>query len=177
MSTEPQTWDDGAQVRMQNILVRARHLSTTMRQPINVGTEIARTHDDLVSIVFAEDFNDARSQADLLEHWERFGALGLIGRRNLGLPDHIDDIVATVIGKQRDYGPQNIARFGNHGLVIRAFDKVARYENLCKIDKQALNEPIEDTLLDFIGYAIVAMLWNTSTENGSNWFLLPMRPW
>lgn len=173
--TNPQTWDDGAQIRMNNIYARANMLQRSGRV-IDVAHEIEMVHDWLVDIVFAEDFDAARSGPDLLEHWEHFGALGLIGRRTLGLEDDLVGIVEFVANKQRDYGPKNIARFGNHGLVIRAYDKVARFQNLWADNgaAQAYNEPIEDTLLDFIGYAIVAMLWNSETDGGAPWFLLPM---
>ena len=74
----------------------------------------------------------------------------------------------TLIKKQRDYGPENIARFGLNGIVIRTHDKVARLENLASKNIEASNESFDDTLLDIIGYSAVALMWINGT------FLYPM---
>jgi hypothetical protein len=36
----------------------------------------------------------------------------------------------VLVKKQKDYGPENIRRFGRQGLLVRLHDKVARLENL-----------------------------------------------
>lgn len=74
----------------------------------------------------------------------------------------------TLIRKQKDYGPENIARFGLNGIVIRTHDKVARLENLASKGLKASNESFDDTLLDIIGYSAVALMWINGT------FLYPM---
>lgn len=78
-------------------------------------------------------------------------------------------IKKVVIAKQRDYGPNNIARFGINGLVIRIHDKIARLQNLLNKNKSPQNESVSDTLLDVIGYSIVALMWINGT------FLLPLQ--
>ena len=69
----------------------------------------------------------------------------------------------TVIRKQHDYGPNNIAKFGLHGLVIRIHDKIARLENLTSEkrlgESLVSNESVFDTCLDIIGYSVVAIMW------------------
>ena len=82
-------------------------------------------------------------------------------------------VTATVIKKQHDYGPENIAKFGMWGLIVRLHDKIARLDNLLSTKRKGFNsvsdETIYDTLLDIVGYSTVAMLWI------NNWFLLPMK--
>lgn len=81
-----------------------------------------------------------------------------------------DDIVGTIIKKQRDYGHENIRRFGRQGLMIRCHDKVARLENLCGSDFEPNNESIDDTILDIVGYSTIGIMWER------NEFLLPLAP-
>lgn len=82
-------------------------------------------------------------------------------------------VTATVIRKQHDYGPENIAKFGMWGLIVRLHDKIARLDNLLSTRRKGFNsvsdETVYDTLLDVVGYSTVAMLWI------NNWFLLPMK--
>ena len=77
-------------------------------------------------------------------------------------------VTNTLIKKQKDYGPENIARFGLNGIVIRTHDKVARLENLRTKNSDGENESFDDTLLDIIGYSAVAIMWINGT------FLYPM---
>ena len=78
----------------------------------------------------------------------------------------LSDVVTTVIKKQRDYGHNNIAKFGITGLVIRVHDKVARTENLLLKDNYTNaveNESLYDTLTDIVGYSIIAFMWLNNT--------------
>jgi hypothetical protein len=76
------------------------------------------------------------------------------------------EILNTVIKKQRDYGHKNISKFGITGLVIRVHDKVARVENLMKKENYinaVSDETMLDTLMDIIGYSIIAYMWLNNT--------------
>jgi len=76
------------------------------------------------------------------------------------------EILNTVIKKQKDYGHKNISKFGITGLVIRVHDKVARVENLMKKENYAnavSDETMLDTLMDIIGYSIIAYMWLNNT--------------
>lgn len=64
----------------------------------------------------------------------------------------------TLCKKQRDYGPDNIARFSHKGLILRLHDKVARLENLLMSGADAQNESLEDTYMDIIGYSVIGMM-------------------
>jgi hypothetical protein len=80
----------------------------------------------------------------------------------------INDIAGLVTRKQRDYGSDNIMRFGRLGLLVRVHDKIARLENLAARGTPPNNESISDNYMDVIGYCTVAMMF----ERG--WFTLPL---
>lgn len=101
--------------------------------------------------------------ADTVELFLELGAIGLAGG-STPLPA----IVTTVIGKQRDYGTGNIARYGLTGLAVRINDKVERLLNLLGSDREPSNESVADTWLDVVGYAIVGLLL------ARNHFFLPL---
>lgn len=63
--------------------------------------------------------------------------------------------------KQSDYGPGNIAKFGDYGVLVRMSDKIERLANLYKKHKRKgrVSESVEDTLKDIANYAIITILW------------------
>lgn len=66
------------------------------------------------------------------------------------------EMVSVLCSKQHDYGHGNINRFGLTGVVVRLSDKVERYANL--IGRQAQNESTTDTLIDIVGYCVIALM-------------------
>lgn len=56
--------------------------------------------------------------------------------------------------KNKDYGSGNLNRYGVFGIVVRIADKVARLKNLIMKERHAVNETLEDTLLDIMGYCV-----------------------
>lgn len=62
--------------------------------------------------------------------------------------------------KQASYGPHNIAKFGERGVIIRANDKLERLINLRFGDKEnpLEDETIEDTWMDLADYGIIGLL-------------------
>jgi len=95
-------------------------------------------------------------------------------------PDTFDDaihrlaneIADVVISKQKDYGQSNIldAPFTPQvGLVVRLWDKVSRLKNLTERGYKPENESINDTYIDIIGYALLALM----VDRG--WFTLPLK--
>lgn len=87
---------------------------------------------------------------------------------DMHLYSYKNQIKTTLVKKQRDYGSKNIEKFGINGIVIRIHDKIARLENLLNKNSFAENEPLQDTLLDIVGYSIIAVMWN------NNYFMAPM---
>lgn len=106
--------------------------------------------------------------------WEKMGALSLAAgmhQKVLNISELAaleEELVETLIRKQKDYGPENIARFGHTGLTVRFHDKVARVENLIAKGTAPENESIYDNFLDLVGYAAIGVMWSTGE------FLLPM---
>ncbi len=60
--------------------------------------------------------------------------------------------------KQQDYGPGNIAKFMDKGVIVRLSDKVERLVNLYKTDTKPRNESIDDSFRDAAVYSIIALL-------------------
>ena len=112
------------------------------------------------------------------EYWAIFGSTAAAAGEKLGYFEDLDRVAPLLINqisdilvsKQRDYGHQNIARFGRAGLLVRCHDKVARLENLLGAGKTPLNETVVDNFIDVIGYSAIGIMW----EKG--WFLLPLEP-
>ena len=66
--------------------------------------------------------------------------------------------------KQRDYGSRNISDFGEHGVLVRANDKIARLKNLQ--GKPASNEAVEDSWADLSVYGVIARMCRAGTWPG-----------
>lgn len=116
---------------------------------------------------YIED-SDLRRENEIynLKHWVTLSlvTVSMIRKlKNFNYEDYSFFVKKTVIAKQKDYGPKNISRFGINGLVIRIHDKVARLENLLSKNNSPQNESLMDTLLDIIGYSVIAMMWINHT--------------
>jgi len=72
-------------------------------------------------------------------------------------------ILSLLISKQRDYGHNNILRFGVDGLIVRMNDKVARLENLLGNGREPANESLADTFADIIGYSVIGLMLSDGT--------------
>jgi hypothetical protein len=125
--------------------------------------------DDLDKFI-EEQFYTGTDKPAVIAWWTIIGADALT-IADTELMDITADIVQEVlVRKQRDYGHENIRRFGRQGLMIRIHDKVARLENLLANGETPNNESIEDTLLDIVGYSAIGIMWE------KNKFLLPLLP-
>jgi hypothetical protein len=139
------------------------------------------THDPAADLAKIRNFFDAMISECWLKDvdpdvatsaWGALGALALATGRNAGVfpegEEFSEKVVSTLVRKQTDYGHNNIARFGNNGLLVRVHDKIARLENLTSAGGSPQNESIFDNFLDLIGYSAIGMMWNQET------FLLPL---
>ncbi len=142
---ELETWDDAAlfhTLRVWNH--RVGPLGTTPVEEIRL----------MVDLMIDRYFNGNEKLEDE-SYWLDLGALAL-----KAYPFASALEVSTILAnKQRDYGPNNIARFAEKGLILRLHDKIARLENLLEKGHEAANESIEDTYLDIIGYSVIGMMW------------------
>jgi hypothetical protein len=71
------------------------------------------------------------------------------------------DQVDLLIKKHKDYGPQNILKFGEYGIMVRVWDKIARIENLKRrisMGQAPQNEPLKDSYMDIWNYALIALM-------------------
>lgn len=83
-----------------------------------------------------------------------------------------DEVKATLIRKNRDYGDSFARQYEKYGLMcglIRMDDKMSRLQTLISGHEAEVAESIEDTLLDLAGYAILcAVEFRKKAEGGGN---------
>lgn len=96
-------------------------------------------------------------------HWTRIGATAAQVTATRSKELTVAEVTETLIRKQRDYGPENIRRFGRQGLMVRMHDKIARLENLELTGRSPDNESVTDNLLDVVGYSAIGIMWETGT--------------
>lgn len=70
--------------------------------------------------------------------------------------DEIEKMYRIFCQKHHDYGSANIGITGIRGVIVRMADKMSRLVEL--LDKQAMNESIEDSLLDLADYGIIGLV-------------------
>lgn len=75
------------------------------------------------------------------------------------------DMENILVSKQHDYGHDNINAFGQIGIAVRLSDKIARYYNLARRDREAKNEPFMDCLKDMVGYGVISAMLASDTFN------------
>lgn len=118
--------------------------------------ELEYWHSSLEHIV--ANYNEVLDERFLIHAYTGLAATAArVGRRRWETRLAADWVV-TLCAKQRDYGPQNILKFGHRGLVVRTWDKIARVENLSESGREAANEPLEDSLWDIIGYCMIGIM-------------------
>ena len=153
------TWNQAADLSVNKIF------SSLSQTHVNIGT--LRTTFERLSISYFSDLSEcSKSRASTL--WESIGVCALEWGAMNSMQISKDYLVSTLVRKQRDYGHNNIAKYGRQGLIIRVHDKIARLENLVAKKSEAANEPIEDTVLDIAGYSAIGIMWESGT------FLLPL---
>lgn len=60
--------------------------------------------------------------------------------------------------KQQRYGPNNIAAFGEKGVLVRLHDKLARLIHLDKTGQEPQDETRDDSWGDTAVYAVIALM-------------------
>lgn len=68
---------------------------------------------------------------------------------------------ALLLQKHNDYGPKNISDAPGgalNGLLVRMHDKQSRLRHLHEHGGAAVDEPLEETLLDLANYALIGVL-------------------
>ena len=72
--------------------------------------------------------------------------------------DDIDELLPFLESKQKDYGYENISRFGLSGLYVRMHDKISHIENLVDKQVEPQNESLMDSMVDFVGYCLIGLM-------------------
>jgi hypothetical protein len=148
----------------------ALDLIYSMRAPTDASLHTLRSLlDDFIVRTYGAD-EESRGKPEAW--WTKLGATAVAVAGN----DYAEarkyltryDIHALLIKKQRDYGHDNIQRFGCDGLLVRVHDKVARLENLLSSNAFPQNEPVIDTFADIIGYSAIGIMLEMDT------FMLPL---
>ena len=161
-----QYWDEAAAAAIVTI--------TMMDHPSRSGTleKLRKIEDDLITRYFDnEEESSLQATKDAKHFWGSIGSEAMVLAWKMGNPLDRNEIVKTLISKQRDYGPENIRRFGRRGLIVRMHDKIARLENLTASAAEPNNESIADNILDVVGYAAIGIMLEEDN------FLLPLKPY
>ena len=62
--------------------------------------------------------------------------------------------------KNEMYGDGNIDTIGQNGIIIRIQEKIERLKHLLENKNNPVEEPLEDTWKDIIGYGIIGLMVN-----------------
>ena len=157
---KPKTWEMAA----YKALIRTSHAA--VHPAYNNFSKSDECHkairDEFEAIVLHLFIEKQTDDSVIRKNFSKIAVAALRGYSNekqIPTPQGMEDVLSTIIGKQRMYGHGNIARFGTPGIAIRLNDKLERLKNLQNHDGPVLFEPIADTWLDICGYAVIAMMW------------------
>lgn len=161
---DPEFWDEAAKLCVSSIytLAKSIEVQTSLQ---NMQTQL----DHLISLI-----NKGVDGEELwILNWRILGATSFIAGQNAGVfPggfNPIDDFSAVLVTKQHDYGPENIARFGRIGLLVRLHDKISRLINLLRRGVEPKNESLRDNYMDVINYCAIGMMLERE------WFFLDLK--
>lgn len=120
---------------------------------------------------FIDDLFQHPSGEILIARWATLGAMAFEMAAKEQTPISHKTLITTLCKKQHDYGPNNILRFGQQGVMIRVWDKISRLDNLTEqgYDPAVENESTFDTLLDIAGYSSIGIML------ARGWFRLPLK--
>ena len=164
----PETWEDAARKAVYQII---EHPFKTYNRLSDL-----RQYLDYLITQMGPGSTTEISDISAAAYWSIFGSSAVATAQKNQIFDLsaaelstlIMPISEILIKKQRDYGHENIARFGRVGLLVRTHDKVARLENLEAKQVPPGNESVVDNYIDVIGYSAIGIMWERS------WFMLEM---
>lgn len=154
-----ETWDEAAEEAINIIF-------SLVLPTGNIDIQILREElDDFIGSLYDRRGGDVQAKVQ----FANLGADAIQVAKKNGIELTEEECVRILIKKQKDYGPENIRRFGRQGLMVRIHDKIARLENLYNSGREPENETIYDTYLDIVNYTAIGIMWE------SNRFLLPLK--
>lgn len=164
---EPEYWDDAARRCVAAIY-------SSDLESLNTLKDIRVQLDYLISVGLGNSPRELVEE-EFADQWRIVGVIARNAAKEnnvLNYPDDpgslVGELTDLLIKKQKDYGHDNINRFGRMGLLVRVHDKVARLENLTRRGVGPENESLRDNYMDVINYCAIGMM----VEMG--WFLLDL---
>jgi hypothetical protein len=145
------TWNQAADAAVNDI-----DCFVGMKAP-SPTIEIATQKMRVIHTSIENTVNGTWTAGNIQELWTTLGGIAY-GIYRFEFDGSVDSVVNTLVKKQRDYGPENINKFGQYGLVVRTHDKIARLENLISRQTAPENEAIQDTFLDIVGYSAIGIM-------------------
>lgn len=145
MAPVPETWEQAAAEWVTDLSDGQQEPNPIdIHSPIRLRDMIVRTYDKSGKVAPIAAFKGIA-----------YDAIGHL--RTMG-PDGWDpnEMTALLVSKQRDYGHGNINAFGLYGILVRLSDKIERLQNLMANNREPSNESFRDTLLDMVGYCVIA---------------------
>lgn len=100
--------------------------------------------------------------------WDRFARLS-VAEFDRALNDVMVEM-GNLLGRKREsYGPSNLSKFGDVGVLVRTSDKVERLAHMHRhgLTTSAVGEDAEDAWRDIAGYALLALVAHALNEGGA----------
>jgi len=158
MHIEPTTWKEAAETASEIIF-------GCVRPHAKVSVAGLKEHHEKI----INDFFESPTTDLLIARWSTLGSMAIEYSIQDDSAISAKTLVTTLCKKQHDYGPNNILRFGQKGLMIRVWDKISRLDNLSTQDyAPEVDESKIDTLLDIAGYSTIGIMLRRG------WFRLPL---
>jgi hypothetical protein len=152
MAPVPETWEQAAAEWVTELSNGQQEPNPIdIHSPIRLRDMIVRTYDKSGKVSPIAAFKGIA-----------YDAIGHL--RTMG-PDGWDEaqMIDLLTSKQRDYGHGNINAFGMYGILVRLSDKIERLKNLMSNNREPANESFRDTLLDMVGYCVIAHMLDEET--------------
>lgn len=163
----PETWNEASLQALEYIIDIAMNHPPAAQN----WTKYNAVSDSLAAFVTHQDsYNDGRSSS----FYNARQAVSIMVDAGCMAMDSLMPITGSLdknklhellCRKQHDYGHRNITKFGLVGVAVRMCDKIARAENITFSGGVAiqLNEPLQDTYEDIVGYAVIGVMLQRDT--------------
>jgi hypothetical protein len=146
--------------------VRHSHSIKVVRPPIfRHGSGLSRT---CVKCEGCDDWFisgkgfEADAQCDL-NHRRTLKQIGGGASFEVSLDAALSEVRELMVSRHKKYGPGNILRHGEYGVIVRLGDK---YERLDNNREDLADESVDDTVDDVIGYGVIMKMLRAGTWPG-----------
>ncbi len=108
----------------------------------------------------AERINAAEERKGVtIEPWQRFAELSDYGF-DAALRGVLTNMSILLMAKRESYGPHNLTKFGDVGVLVRAYDKIERLAHMHRngMTTTAVGEDALDAWTDLAGYSLLMLV-------------------